>query len=383
MATSNIHAAGEPLAGRLQDLLDRTVAEDPAIPGGVMRVEATRLTWQGASGMADPDRGVAMLPDAQFQAASITKMITAATLMTLVEEGRVDLDAGIGRHLPASVTAGLHDLSGRSYGAAISPRQLLSHTSGVADYFGDGKPGPGGNLPFVAKMLDDPDKLWDPREILTWTKANLPPHFPPGTGWHYADTGFVLAGLIIEAVTGRALHEAMRERIFDPLRMDHTYMLFREPARPSLAGRGPSRAYAGELAYGIQRSVSADWAGGGLVTTGDDLAGFIRTFADDRLFGERATRERMLTWSPTGEPGVYYGLGVRRFVLEELGMPGLGELWGHTGFLKSFMLYWPERDATICGTLNQSAAKGALSKLRPVAAVVPAVMRELNAGVSG
>jgi D-alanyl-D-alanine carboxypeptidase len=106
MATSSSHAAIEPLARRLQNLLDRTVAEDRAVPGGVMRVETPALSWRSASGMADPERGVAMLPDDQFQAASITKMITAATLMSLVEEGRVDLDAGIGRHLPASVTAG-------------------------------------------------------------------------------------------------------------------------------------------------------------------------------------------------------------------------------------------------------------------------------------
>jgi CubicO group peptidase (beta-lactamase class C family) len=211
------------------------------------------------------------------------------------------------------------------------------------------------------------------------TKANLRPHFPPGAGWHYADTGFVLAGLIIEAVSGKPLHAAMRARVFGPLEMTHTYMLLREPARPSLEGREPSRAYAGDLPYGDDRSVSADWGGGGLVTTAGDLARFIRAFADDRLFRNRTSKEQMLTWAPTGEPGVEYGLGARRFVLEELGMSGCGELWGHTGFLKSFMLYWPERDATICGTLNQSAAPGAFSRLRPVAAIVPAAMRELIA----
>ena len=366
------------LARRLQDLLDRTVTEDPAIRNGVMRIDAPHFTWQGASGMADPDRGVAMLPDDQFQAASITKMVTAATLMTLVEEGRIELDAGIGRHLPAPVTADLHDFENHDYGPEITPRQLLGHTSGVADFFGDGEPGPGGSLPFVAKMLEDPDKLWEPLEILAWTKAHLRPRFAPGDGWHYADTGFVLAGLIIEAVMQTALHTAMRERVFGPLDMDRTYMLFREPARPSLPARAPSRAYTGDHLYGSQRSVSADWAGGGLVTTAQDLAGFIRAFADDRLFRQPATRGQMLAWTPTGEPGVYYGLGVRRFVPEKLGTPELGEIWGHTGFLKSFMLYWPERDATICGTLNQSAAPGAFSQLRPLAAIVPAAMRELR-----
>ena len=150
-----------------------------------------------------------------------------------------------------------------------------------------------------------------------------------------------------------------------------------KPARSPLPGREPSRAYVGDLAYGTERSVSADWAGGGLVTTVDDLTRFIRAFADGRVFRNRSSRAQMLTWTPTGEPGVYYGLGVRRFVPEEQGMPELGENWGHTGFLKSYMLYWPERDATICGTLNQAAAPGACSRLRPVAAIVPAAMREL------
>jgi CubicO group peptidase (beta-lactamase class C family) len=98
------------------------------------------------SGMADPDRGVAMMRYDQFLAASITKMATAIALMTLVEEGRVDLDAGIGRYLPTSVVSGLHEFQGHSYGPEISARQLLSHTSGVADFFGDGEPGPGAHL---------------------------------------------------------------------------------------------------------------------------------------------------------------------------------------------------------------------------------------------
>jgi CubicO group peptidase (beta-lactamase class C family) len=366
------------LVQALQELLDRTVEEDPAIRNGVLRVDAPGLEWRGASGMADPDRGVAMLPDVPFQAASITKMVTATTLMTLVEQGRVDLDAGIGRYLPPQVTAGLHDHGGRSYGAKITARQLLGHTSGVADFFGDGEPGPGGTLPFIAKMQEAPDQLWDPLEILAWTKANLHPHFAPGDGWHYADTGFLLAGLVIEAVTGKPLHEAMRARVFDPLGMEHTYMLFREPARPPGSVGKVSRAWAGDVAYGVNRSVSADWAGGGLVTTADDLARFIRAFAEDRIFRDRASSEQMLTWTPTGEEGVYYGLGVRRFVLDEVGMPGFGELCGHTGFLKPFMLYWPERQSTICGTLNQAAAKGVFSGLRPVAAIVPAVLRELQ-----
>jgi CubicO group peptidase (beta-lactamase class C family) len=171
----------------------------------------------------------------------------------------------------------------------------------------------------------------------------------------------------------------MRARVLAPLGMAHSYMLFREPARPGLPGRGPSVAHAGAAPYGTRRSVSADWGGGGMVVTAADLARFMRAFAEDRIFRDPRSRRQMLTWTATGEPGVDYGLGVRRFALAKLGMPGFGELFGHTGFLKSFMLYWPEGDAVISGTLNQSAAEGALSRLRPVAALVPAVLRALRA----
>jgi D-alanyl-D-alanine carboxypeptidase len=365
----------------LQGRLDQAVREDPAVHGGVLRVDAPGFTWQGASGLADPAAGVEMRPEDQFQAASITKMLTATTFMTLVEEGLAELDAGIGRWLPASLTDGLHDHEGCAHGAELTARQLLAHTSGIADFFGDGEPAAGGALPFFAKMREEPDRLWDPRDILAWTRVNLRPHFAPGHGWHYADTGYVLVGLIIEAVTGSPLHQAMRERILDPLGMERTYMLFREPARPSLPGRGPPVAYAGDAAYGTQRSVSADWGGGGLVVTAADLARFMRAFADDRIFRDPDSRRQMLTWTATGEPGVSYGLGVRRFALADPGMPGFGEVWGHTGFFKSFMLYWPERDTVLCGTLNQSAARGAFSRLRPVAALVPAVLQDLRTGL--
>ena len=364
------------LESLLQQCLDQAVRDDPAVHGGILRVDAPGFSWQGAAGLADPAAGVAMLAEDQFQAASITKMLTATTFMTLVEAGLAELDAAIGRYLPAALTEGLLDDRG-----ACTPRHLLAHSSGIADFFGDGEPGAGGVLPFVATMRDDPHRLWDPREILAWTRANLRPHFAPGGGWHYADTGYVMVGLIIEAITGLPLHQAMRTRILDPLGMAHSYMLFREPARPSLPGREASVAYAGDAPYGAQRSVSADWGGGGLVVTAADLARFMRAFADDRIFADPGSRRAMLTWTATGEPGVAYGLGVRHFALADLSMPGLGELWGHTGFLKSFMLYWPERDAVLCGTLNQSAAKGAFSRLRPVAALVPAVLQVLRAGL--
>jgi D-alanyl-D-alanine carboxypeptidase len=259
--------------------------------------------------------------------------------------------------------------------SAITVRQLLNHTSGLADYFdemvGDGQS-------FVEQMYADTHKLWQPVEILEWVKTHTRPQFTAGTRWSYTDTGFLVAGLLIEAVTGQPLHSVYRQRVFDPLGMAHTYLVFREDERPSIVGQREADAFIGDLNYTLPRTTSADWAGGGLVTTAADLQRFIRAAADARLFSRIETQAAMLSWIPTGEAGVYYGLGVRRFVPSELGEPDLGEVWGHSGALKSFMFYSPSLDATLCGTLNQAVTEGVWSDVRPIAPLMPATLRLLT-----
>jgi D-alanyl-D-alanine carboxypeptidase len=359
---------------RLQLLLERCLRDEPGVPGAILRVETPETVWAGAAGFCEPLQSLALRPGDAFQAASITKMFTASLCVLLAEEGRLDLDCGIGAYLPESVTDGLHDVGEGRHGPALTLRQLLSHTSGLADFFGDGTPGPDGTLPFVAEMATDPGRLWDPLEVVAWTKAHLAARFAPGDGWHYADTGFLLAGLVAEAIAGQPLHAALRERIFTPLGMAHSYLLYREPARPVEPGRPAARPFAGDIDYGSLRSTSADWGSGGLVSTAADLAHFLRAFVDGRIFRKPESRAQMMALVPTGEPGVSYGLGLRHFDLDRLGLEGGGALWGHTGFLKAFMLYWPPADAVLCGTLNQSAASGVFSQLRPVATLVRDVL---------
>jgi CubicO group peptidase (beta-lactamase class C family) len=332
--------------------------------------------------MTHPNATIPLAPDDQFMAASVTKMITATGLMLLYEEGRLDLDAKVGHYLPEGLLAGLHVFEGCSYEQEITVRQLLNHTSGIADFFGDGNPGKDGFPPFIGGLLREPEKFWTPVETLRWTKQFLRPICPPGQRWHYSDTGYLLIGLLIEALAEKPFHEFLREKIFDPLKMPYTYLLFRESPRSRLPGRSPSPAYMGKVDCTGLRSISADWAGGGLITTAPDLGRFLRAYIEDRIFRNRSTKSEMLTWISTGEEGVYYGLGVRRFLLDELGMPGVGQLWGHTGFVKSFMLYCPEQDMVLCGTFNHSDAQGVFSRFRPVSTIIPETIRHFQ-GISG
>jgi CubicO group peptidase (beta-lactamase class C family) len=346
---------------QLQALLDQVVDESDNIHNGVLLVEMPGFKWKGASGLANPDEGLAMEPDDQFFTASVAKMMTATLVMKLAEAGQIGLDDRISGFLAESVTEGLHEHEGRSYGDAITIRQCLNHTTGLADNW-DGR--------FIRLLMDDPDKLWEPEETIEYVKLNLPPHFPPGQGFKYSDINYNLVGLAIEKVTGEPLHVAYRARILDPLGMDCTYRQYREQPRASIPGRAPSHVFYDEIDYASWRALSADWAGGGLQTTTEDLNRFLRAFAANEVFDKPSTREEMFEWVSAGldaSDGAewLYGLGIIRVVSEGA---ELGEIWGHQGASSCFMYYWPEKDATFCGTFNQNRCEDKFIELLPLIA---------------
>jgi len=221
--------------------------------------------------MAVAESGLPMLPDDQFNIDSIAKMMTATIVMKLVQAEKLGLDDRICRCLPDSLMDGLHVYEGRSYGEKITVRHLLSHASGIADDWA--------HLEFLNLIKADPQKRWMPEETVEFVKKNCRPAFPPGDGFQYSDLGYNLLGLIIEKVAGRALHEVYRDLLLDPLGMNHTYRPSHEEARPSLPGRGPSHRYLDNLECTLLPAVmTADWAGGGLISTTEDLGFSVRSF---------------------------------------------------------------------------------------------------------
>jgi D-alanyl-D-alanine carboxypeptidase len=343
--------ASDP-AVRLQALLDDRVEREPGVRSGLLLVDGPGVHWKGASGIAFADSAIPIRPDDQFNIDSIAKMMTACIVMKLVEGGRLGLDDRICAYLPDSLVSGLHVLAGRSYGEAITVRQLLNHTSGIADDWSC----PG----FVDSVAAHPERRWRPEETIEYVKKHCPPRFPPGAGFQYSDPGYNLLGLILERVTGRPLQRLYRDDLLDPLGMDHTYRPAYEPARPSIPGRPPGERYLDDLECGLWTSVmTADWAGGGLVSTTEDLCVFLRSFAENRIFRNPSTRDSMLTWVESG-PINNYGLGVSRVLFRRLDEPAaaeLGEVWGHSGSSHNFMYYWPQEDVIIVGTLNQMAVE--------------------------
>jgi CubicO group peptidase (beta-lactamase class C family) len=338
-----------PLPHRLQSLLDDLVHGQRNVRNGVLLVEGPDFRWKGASGMAVPERGLVMLPDDQFNIDSIAKMMTATVVMKLVEAGDLGVDDRIGRYLPSSLMDGLHVYSGRSYGQQITLRHLLTHSSGIGDNWAQDD--------FLALIIANTQKRWTPEETVEFVKANCPPCFPPGGGFRYSDPGYNLIGLVVEQVTGAGLHQVTRDLLLDPLGMDHTYRPSHEEHRPILPGRVPSQRYLDDMECTLLPAVmTADWAGGGLLSTTEDLNRFLRAFVrNEGVFEQPATRDRMFRWVDSGAFH-NYGFGISRVLLDSSGHPGyvgLGEVWGHTGSSDNFMYYWPSQDMTLIGTLNQ------------------------------
>jgi CubicO group peptidase (beta-lactamase class C family) len=343
------------LSENLQQLLDELVHGQDKVRNGLLLVEGPGFRWKGASGTAFEASGEATMPDDQFAIDSVAKTMTATIAMRLVEDGRLGLDDPIGRHLPPAMMDGLHVFEGRSYSNEITVRHLLNHSSGIPDDWACGN--------FLALIAGDLERRWTPVETIDFVKANCEPAFPPGGGFAYSDTGYNLLGLIIESVTGDALHEVYHEVVLGPLGMNHTFRPAYEQARSSIPGRPPSERFFGEVECSLSPAVlSADWGGGGLISTTEDLNRFLRAFAGNQIFREPETFDEIFDWIDSG-PFHGYGFGVGLVDFERSDNPahaGLGQIWGHGGSSQNFMYYWPSQDLTMIGTLNQIDAEMSL-----------------------
>ncbi len=321
----------------VREVLDRLVARSDGHGGGVIRISGPQgVLCEEAAGLVAGPGSPPMTVDTPFEIASITKAVTAATILRLVEQGKLRLDSPLSEVLPGGPS--------RGFQGAITVRQLLSHTSGLPNYWTDGPRDRQGNNAFLRAFVAEPGRFWQPEEILAHSRAI--PARRPGGHFHYADTNYVLLGLIIERAAGKPLHLVFREQIFDPLGLPSTWLSYRGNPR----GAAPSHRYEGaEDLHEVPRQ-SADWAGGGLISTTRDLERFLRGLASGALFRHPGTLDTMRQAVPVGEDDISYGLGLYRVKLAD----GQGELWGHDGHGNSFAYYWPGRDITFTGTLNQT-----------------------------
>ncbi|WP_324719367.1 serine hydrolase domain-containing protein [Salinimicrobium sp. HB62] len=300
---------------------------------------------------SNPDSGDHVNINSPFYTASITKMLTATAIGILKDREKLNFEDKIAQHLPEELIDRLHVLDDKEYSEEITIAQLLQHTSGLPDYFTgttmDGSPN------VINQLLVNTDKTWSPQEIIQFTKDKMKPHFAPGQGYYYSDTEYVLLALIIEEVSGMSLERFFQQYIFEPLEMHSSYINLK--SAPTNSESAMAGFYVGDIELSSIKSLSADWGGGGLVSTTQDLINFLKGLNEDLIL-KKETRLAMQNWIAETE-GTEYGFGIRKISFQEhLNSDTDLQVLGHTGSTASFLWYCPQVDTYIAGTLNQLEA---------------------------
>ena len=283
----------------LQTELDDLVAL--GVPGVVVMVRDGDQSVVLTAGVSDLEAGTPMSPGATFRVASITKPYTASIVMQLVAEGTLGLDDTIEQWLPGIVTDA----------DQITLRQLLGHTSGIADYF---------NEPAVLEpyLEGDYEYVWTPRQLIEIAEQ-LGATSEPGTESSYSNTNYAIAGLIVEQATGHTLGDEMQTRIFDELDLANTTFATDTTLDPHMAhgysmGNGDPIDTTGVYPFA--------WAAGNIVSDAADTATFYGALLGGDVI-EPALLDEMMPI--IADDVVPYGLGLMAWELP------CGVAYGHDG----------------------------------------------------
>ncbi|MCX4637842.1 beta-lactamase family protein [Streptomyces platensis] len=290
---------------------------DAGMYGAYSAVRDGAAEWQGASGVADVDTGRPTTPQMRHRIGSITKTFTAVGVLQEVSKGHIELDAPMGRYLPGLVPG--------ERGQAITVRMLLNHTSGIGDYAG-------AIFPTADSIEGNRFRQFDAR-TLARLGLKAEPLGKPGQAHHYSNTNFVLAGLLLEKVTGKSPEAYITEHVIRKAGLRHTYF----PQSAYLTGPHAKMYEAAYGGFNPPRDFSvynASWAGtaGSLVSTMADLNRFYRALLGGELLAPAQLRQMKTTVPIEGSP-FRYGLGLFTRQLP------CGEFWGHNGLVLGSMTW--------------------------------------------
>ncbi|MFE7412948.1 serine hydrolase domain-containing protein [Streptomyces laurentii] len=309
-------AASAAKPDTVQNNLNALVADD-RMPAALASVtDRDGRTRHYTAGTGDLKTGAKVPKDGQVRAGSNTKAFTAVVALQLVAEKKLALDAPVDTYLPGLLRG--EGIDGRH----ITIRQLLQHTSGLPEYLDKGA------------ILDDRQRYYEPRELLDSALAQKA-HFSPGAKWEYINTNYLVAGLIIQKVTGRPLGEEINRRVVDRIGLRHTS--FPTPGDMAIHEPHP-KGYHRDTAGSPWREVteldpSWGWAAGAVVSTNSDLNRFYTALLGGELLPPAQLAQMRTTVSAEViAPGMRYGLG-----LISRPLPCGGVYWGHGGTIPGYL----------------------------------------------
>lgn len=319
----------------VQAAIDKIVDDYPTLHGVVVHVIASDSDIDESIASGDNVDGP-LTPDATFRLASNTKTFTAAAVLRLTEQGKVDLNGPVTQCVDPPLVAAL-EADGYQFDV-ITVRNLLLHTAGLYD-FGEDKD-------FFDAVFADPTHQWSAVEQVQWAADHGDPLGAPGQSFSYDNTGYVLLGSLVECASGLPLSQAYRELLhFDELGLDATYLESMEPA-PASAGPRAHQFFGDVDTFAFDPSMNL-YGDGGLVSSAADLAHFSRALLGGEVFDHTATLDTMLE-PPESGPDIA-GMGIFREDLEGT------TCWSHQGLWGTAFFTCPDVGLTIAASVQQGS----------------------------
>ena len=314
----------ETLAETARDSLERF-----GVPGAAIGVEHEGAETVGGWGVTSIENALAVTADTLFQIGSITKTVTGTIAMYLVEQGELDLDTPVRGYLPEL------RLADEDVAAHVTMRHLLTHTGG---WFGD--------------HFADPSRGDDALERIVTEVAALPQLAPLGEIWSYCNSGFYIAGRVLEVLTGRPYESAARELVFEPLGMTSSVFLPEEviSRRFAVGHRVEDEQTVVARPWALARAASA---AGGIVTNVGDLLRYARFHLGREAgpLGAEAIARMREPQIETDEPGRSVAL---TWFVRELDGIRLSEHGGGTNGQQSYFSIAPEAGFALAIVTNHA-----------------------------
>jgi D-alanyl-D-alanine carboxypeptidase len=315
------------------------------VPGITMSIyNPANGMWLGASGKADLRNNVAMQPCHISRVGSTVKTFTAATILKLVEEGKLQLDDAAANYLSPAVIENIANAD------KATIRQLLNHSSGIFNYIRSAQ--------FQTASLNDLIKEWKPEELLAYARGKKA-YFKPGEDVQYSNTGYILLGMIIEKVTGKPFWEVFQQKIFTPLGLTATSFAAINTV-PSNIVRGYVDIYSNLEV--VDATYFSGWdyytADGGLISNVYDMNVFMQRLFNGNIINSASLNEMLITLKPKT-------FAVDFFPIETgLGIFKINTPWGdayqHSGDAIGYyasIVYFPASKTTIVWAVNGNYGK--------------------------
>lgn len=320
-------AASRPIDPQLAQSIDvdvRTVLRRADVAGATIAiVEDGHVVYRRAYGLRNRDRQLPAGVDTHYEIGSITKQFTAAAILQLQEDGKLNIDATLATYLPDAPHA-----------RKVTLRQLLTHTSGLPDY------------------LDGPNVEEEATKQVTFAQliarvAGRPLDFVPGSRWSYSNTGYIVLGRIIELVSHDSYRHYMQTHIFDPVGMKQTFTVADEGDLPNMAV-GYWHAN-GRIEPAPTISDTFGWSAGNIVSTIGDLEKWNKALMSGKVV---TSADYALMTAPvmtTQQGNSNYGFGL--FIDSVEGQPRIGHTGGSFGFTTANE-YFPKQNVQIIAFTN-------------------------------